>query len=67
MKTKIVAGFQICIIQFMHSVPKWSDTLLKYCNKYCKILKLSGHFRTLCIKGVKTRKMIMRNAIPIGT
>ena len=24
----------------MHNVPKWPDTLLKSCSKYCKIFKV---------------------------
>ena len=31
----------------IHKVLKWSDTLESKC---CKIFKVSGHFRTLCIK-----------------
>ena len=36
-----------------NNVPKWSDTLLKYCNIWCKILKMCltvlGHY---AIKGL---------------
>ena len=26
---------------FMHNIPKWSDTLLKFCSICCKIFKVS--------------------------
>ena len=31
---------QLLFIPLMHNIPKWSDTLWKFCSIYCKILKV---------------------------
>ena len=44
---------ELVTLKFLHSIPKWWDTLEKsWRRKCCIIFKVSHHFVTLCLKGL---------------